>query len=193
MKGVILASASPRRLELLKQIDLEAMVIPSNCDESCREGMTAEEIVKELSLRKAKNVEEKIGKGEYKSPDCPIIGADTLVYCDNKTLGKPKDKDDAFRMIKLLQGRSHTVCTGVTIISRKSTKTFAEISKVEVYPISDEEIWDYIASGEPMDKAGAYAIQGLFSKFIKKIDGDYSNIVGLPLGALYQALKEMEG
>ncbi len=183
---VILASASPRRRDLLKRIGIDAKVIPSECDESLPPGLGAKESVRELSKRKALNVSERTGIADGRV----IIGADTLVSCDGKILGKPADEDAAFDMIKLLQGRSHTVCTGVTVIGKES-ESFVEESEVEVYPISDEEIWEYIRTKEPMDKAGAYAIQGIFSKYIKRIKGDYSNIVGLPLGHLYSVLKHM--
>ncbi|MCR5651400.1 MAG: Maf family protein [Lachnospiraceae bacterium] len=194
MTEFILASASPRRLELLRTIEIEPWVIPAECDEDYGNLTVPEDIVKELSKRKAESVYSNLPAkaGTY------VIGADTLVYCSGEILGKPKDQEDAERMLRLISGGTHEVTTGVTIIKtdrtglHNSTVTFSETSKVTVYPISNEEIRDYISTGEPMDKAGSYAIQGIFSKFIKGIVGDYTNIVGLPLGHLYDALKKME-
>ncbi len=193
MTEYILASASPRRLELLRQIGMEPWVVPSECDENI-EGLTdPEEIVKELSKRKAQSVFDSLPA----KAGTVVIGADTLVYCKGEILGKPEDEKDAARMLRLIADDTHTVTTGVTIIKtdrsglHNQIKTFAETSKVTVYPISDREIEEYIWTGEPMDKAGSYAIQGIFSKFIKGIVGDYTNIVGLPVGRLYDELKKL--
>ena len=191
MAEYILASASPRRLELLRQIGIEPWVVPSECDENIGELSDPEEIVKELSKRKAHSVFE----GLPAKAGTVVIGADTLVCCKGEILGKPQDEKDAFRMISLIADGTHTVTTGVTIIKtdrsglHNQVKTFAETSQVTVYPISDREIEEYIWTGEPMDKAGANAIQGIFSKFIKGIVGDYTNIVGLPVGRLYNELR----
>ncbi|MBR5377368.1 MAG: septum formation protein Maf [Lachnospiraceae bacterium] len=193
MTEYILASASPRRLELLRQIGMEPWVVPSECDENT-DGLTGpEEIVKELSKRKAQSVFE----GLPAKAGTVVIGADTLVYCKGEILGKPADEKDAARMLHLIADGPHSVTTGVTIIKtdhsglHNQIKTFSETSQVTVYPISDREIEEYIWTGEPMDKAGSYAIQGLFSKYIKGIVGDYTNIVGLPVGRLYSELKQM--
>ena len=191
MTEYILASASPRRLELLRQIGIEPFVVPSECDEDVTGISDPEGIVKELSKRKAESVYNNLSV----KAGTVVIGADTLVCCKGEILGKPKDERDAARMISLIADGTHTVTTGVTIIKTDNsglhgnTVTFAETSKVTVYPISDREIEEYISTGEPMDKAGAYAIQGIFSKFIRSIEGDYTNIVGLPLGRLYRFLK----
>ncbi|MBO4373879.1 MAG: septum formation protein Maf [Lachnospiraceae bacterium] len=193
MAEYILASASPRRLELLRQIGMEPWVVPSECDENVEGLSDPEEIVKELSKRKAQSVYE----GLPAKAGTVVIGADTLVYCKGEILGKPQDEKDADRMLHLIADGTHSVTTGVTIIQtdrsglHNQIKTFSETSQVTVYPISDREIEEYIWTGEPMDKAGAYAIQGLFSKFIKGIVGDYTNIVGLPVGRLYSELKRM--
>ncbi len=191
MTEYILASASPRRLELLRQIGIEPFVVPSECDEDVTGISDPEGIVKELSKRKAESVYNNLSV----KAGTVVIGADTLVYCKGEILGKPKDERDAARMISLIADGTHTVTTGVTIIKtdnsglHNTTETFAETSYVTVYPMSRPEIEEYIRTGEPMDKAGAYAIQGIFSKFIKRIEGDYTNIVGLPLGRLYRFLK----
>ncbi len=203
MRRIILASASARRRDLLKKAGIKADVIPSECDETVDDSMSIEDMVKELSRRKAEEVYSKVRMDYEYQPDLSeeeasfiVIGADTMVLCNDERMGKPVNEDDAFRMIGMLQDNIHTVLTGVTIINAlpngaKGVKTFAEISQVEVYPMSVQEIWDYIDTGEPSDKAGGYAIQGKFSKYIKRIVGDYSNIVGLPLGRVYSELKRL--
>jgi len=203
MRRIILASGSARRKDLLKKAGIKAEVIPSNCEESVDETMSVEDIVKELSRRKAEEVYSRLRLDYEYQPELGedegsfvVIGADTLVNCRGERMGKPANEDDAFRMIGMLQDSTHTVLTGVTIINAlpngaKGVKTFVETSEVEVYPMSVQEIWDYIDTGEPEDKAGAYAIQGKFSKYIKRIVGDYSNIVGLPLGRVYSELKRL--
>ena len=117
-----------------------------------------------------------------------VIGADTVVVCDGQILGKPKDRDDAVRMIRLLQGRDHQVMTGVTVILNGQQESFCEMTDVHVYPMTEEEIAAYVATGEPDDKAGAYGIQGAFGVYIRGIDGDYNNVVGLPIARLYHVL-----
>lgn len=184
---MILASASPRRRELLAQIGLTFTVIPSKGEE-VMVGETPAEIVKGLSREKAREVAR-----EHKH--CIVIGADTVVANQNRILGKPVSKADAVEMIKGLQGGSHEVYTGVTLI-RKDFRglrevSFAEETKVFVYPMTADEICSYVDSNEPMDKAGAYGIQGLFGAYIKRIEGDYTNVVGLPVGRLYQELKQL--
>lgn len=189
-----LASASPRRRELLTQIGIDYTVIVSEADE--KTDMTdPARIVEELSVAKAQAVAEKVkaetgaeGIGDY----C-IIGADTIVACDGEVLGKPADEEDAFRMLRMIAGRTHQVFTGVTLLihrdgSGETLANFHEETAVTMYDMSDEEIRAYIATGEPMDKAGAYGIQGRAAAFVKKIDGDYSSVVGLPVGRLYQEL-----
>lgn len=158
------------------------------CQHKRREerSLGAEEMVRRLSRQKAQDVAERYAE------DCIVIGADTVVACDQEILGKPADDQDAFRMLHMLQGRTHEVYTGVTIVegSLDSGKTtvFAEKTEVTMYPMSDQMIWDYIRTGEPSDKAGAYGIQGRAAVFIKSIKGDYNNVVGLPVAAVWQYL-----
>lgn len=127
--------------------------------------------------------------------DVTVIGADTIVTLDGKILGKPSSQEDAVKMLSMLRGRSHQVFTGVTVMSREGenvqTLTFHESSQVSFYPMSDREIQDYVHSGEPMDKAGAYGIQGKGAVFVREIQGDYNNVVGLPVARLYQEMKTM--
>lgn len=184
---LILASQSPRRRELLTQIGIPFTVRVSNSEEKLI-GENPEEIVKGLAFQKAEAVLREAEEGQA------VLGADTVVVLDGKILGKPKDEEDAFRMLQDLQGRAHQVYTGVAILTKDSGEniSFAEETTVELWPMSGEEIRAYIATGEPMDKAGAYGIQGRFAAFIRKIDGDYTNVVGLPLGRVYQEWKRIE-
>lgn len=191
MKKIILASASPRRKELLTQIGLEFEVIVSEADENISAD-TPENLVMQLSAIKAGAVYE---EHKISADNTLIIGADTVVAMNGQVLGKPKDKEQAKEMLKALSDNKHEVLTGVTIISIKSgnivKETFYEKTIVYTYPMTDSEIDEYIESGEPMDKAGSYGIQGIGAKFIKKIDGDYNNVVGLPISRIYQKIKEM--
>lgn len=188
---VILASASPRRTKLLSQAGIRHLVISSTCEESVS-SENPEKVVRELSRQKAEDVYAGYRK-EHGEDNILVIGADTVVSIQGRILGKPKDVDDAFHMISMLQGSTHQVYTGVTLLEYRDAKerkdTFCECSHVQVCPMEDEEIHRYIAGGEPMDKAGAYGIQGEFAVFIKEIEGDYNNIVGLPIARLYQELK----
>lgn len=208
-RKVILGSASPRRRELLAQIGVEFEVRVSDKEEIYHSEIP-EEIVKELALMKAENVmadmtveqvlkkpaTEKTEETEDRQTflkSTVIIGADTVVVLDDKILGKPKDEEDAFRMIQSLQGRGHEVYTGVAVIEfdsegKRSTVNHAVGTKVYVNAMTEEEIHAYIATGEPMDKAGAYGIQGRFAPFIDRIEGDYYNVVGLPVSYVYQVL-----
>lgn len=191
---VILASGSPRRKELLTQAGIEFSIITSDADETPTKTVP-EEIVMELSKRKAEDVYDRVVKeGIFKEgEDNFVIAADTLVFFGQDRMGKPKDKEDAVRMLKELSDNVHDVITGVTILhpadGELRTATFFEKTKVSVYKLSDEEIEAYVATGEPMDKAGAYAIQGYFGKYIKKIEGEYANVVGLPIARVYHELK----
>ncbi len=234
MGRVILASGSPRRRELLAQTGIDFEVIPGDIDEDAvvqalrsaegnaenhaenhggetRTGDLDEtypaQVVKSLSSGKAEAVAAQI-------PEGIVIGSDTIVW-DGEILGKPKDREDAYRMLRRLQGRQHSVFTGVTVLVKGSenvrdakneagagykaeTKEAADIkrhvffceTKVEVYPMTEKETEEYLDTGEAMDKAGAYAIQGKFGLWIKRIEGDYNSVVGLPLSALWQVLKE---
>lgn len=181
---LILASKSPRRRELLAQVGIPFTVRESCCEEKLI-GENPEEIVKGLAFRKAEAVLRE-ADGE-----AVVLGADTVVVLAGEILGKPRDEEEAFRMLQALQGRDHSVYTGVALLCRngKAPVSFAEETKVFVYPMSEEEIRAYIATGEPMDKAGAYGIQGRFAAFIRRIEGDYTNVVGLPVGRLYQEWK----
>lgn len=184
---IVLASGSPRRKELLELIGVEFKIITSNKEEIIT-STNPEEVVKELSMMKAEDVAESV------TGPAIILGADTVVAHGGRILGKPKDKEDAFRMIRSFAGDDHYVYTGVCIIRKEADGSvkkisFAEGTKVTVYPMTDKEIERYVASNEPMDKAGAYAIQGLFAPYIKGIEGDYYNIVGFPIAGIYQRLK----
>ena len=183
MERIILASASPRRRELLTQIGIRFEIIKAEGEEVITSDIPTE-AVKELSAQKAREVASRCG-------GTVIIGADTVVAADGQILGKPKDEADAVRMLTLLQGRDHEVITGVTVIlkSRQREIVFAETTKVHVFPMTEAQILDYVRSGEPMDKAGAYGIQGCFAAWVKAIEGDYNNVVGLPVSALWQILK----
>lgn len=188
MRKIILASASPRRRELLEQGGIPFTVIPSQAEEKITTEQPGQ-AVEELSYLKCSDIyEESLG-------DVLVIGADTVVASEGKILGKPSSQKDAVKMLQSLQGREHEVYTGVTIMAREGNenrkKTFHEKTKVVFYPMSDEEIRSYVNTGEPMDKAGAYGIQGKSAVFIKEISGDYNNVVGLPLARLYQELKNM--
>ena len=202
MNKIILASASPRRKELLKQMGLEFEVMPSHCEEVITRKIPWE-IVMELSSQKARELvykaamdslsDDKSGN-DGDGQNVLVIGADTIVAYKDEILGKPKDKDDAVRMLKLLQGKQHSVYTGVSLVYLKEgiaqTRTFVEETKVFVAPMTDEQIEAYVATGEPMDKAGAYGIQGAFGVYICGIEGDYNTIVGLPLARVYQEMKK---
>lgn len=184
---LVLASASPRRRELLSQIGLEFTVKPSTKEENAKT-TEAGALVQELSRQKAVDIWEQLS-GADNQPELLVIGADTVVCCEGKILGKPHSREAAAEMLTALQGRSHEVYTGVTLYSQSEAITFFECTQVEFYPMTEAEISDYIDSKEPMDKAGAYGIQGLGARFVKGIRGDYNNVVGLPVGRLYQELK----
>lgn len=196
MNEIILASASPRRRELLAQIGIPFRVCVSDCEEIITETLP-ERVVCELSQQKARDVWQKLKKeqgsaaGEVKKL---VIGADTVVAYDGRILGKPADAAQAGEMLTLLAGNTHQVYTGVTFCYQENgtekLHTFYERTEVTVYPMSREEITAYVETGEPMDKAGAYGIQGRFAAYVKEIRGDYNNVVGLPVGRLYQELKD---
>ena len=183
MKSIVLASKSPRRKELLTQIGVPFLCCPAVGEEVISTSVP-ETAVKELALQKAREVRQ-----QY--PDSVIVSADTVVAFDGRILGKPADLEDAIRTLKLLQGNVHSVFTGVTIINGEDEITFAEETRVHVFPMTEEEITAYAASGEPMDKAGSYGIQGRFAAYIERIEGDYNNVVGLPVGRLWQFLKKI--
>lgn len=174
MKKIILASSSPRRKELLKTAGIEFEIQVKEVDESVPEGTPPAEAAKMTAAKKAAAVAE-----DY--ADCVVIGADTIVVANGRILGKPKDEADAESMLRMLSGIEHEVITGVCIIRNGIPETFAQISKVKFYDLTNEEISAYVATKEPMDKAGAYGIQGLGCKLVERIEGDYFNIVGLPV------------
>ena len=184
---LILASASPRRKELLGKIGLEFNIIPAKGEEVVTKNLPWE-VVEELSFQKAKEI------ADMQMEECIVIGSDTIVAKGEKIMGKPKDEADAYQMLSEIAGDVHQVYTGVTLIrTGKESKviTFAEKTDVYLYPMSDEEIYAYIATKDPMDKAGAYGIQGDFAIHVKGIEGDYYNVVGLPIGKVYQELKQL--
>ena len=179
---VILASASPRRKEILGKTGIDFEVQVSDCDENIDEKQP-DKLVMKLSELKARDV-------AAKNPDAIIIGSDTVVAHKGHIMGKPADRAEAISMIKSFAGDIHQVYTGVTIIiPNEKTYTYNICTDVHVLQMTDEEIERYVDTGEPMDKAGAYAIQGLFAPFISKIDGDYYNVVGLPISSVYGILK----
>lgn len=182
MKTIILASASPRRKEILEKHRIAFHIEVSDVDES-HGAMHPAKLVEELSKRKAKAVFEKF-------PGEVILGADTVVAYGDEILEKPKNDEDAYRMISMLQGNVHQVYTGVTVCSPEKEITFSVKTDVYVKKMSPEEINTYIATGEGKDKAGSYAIQGIFSKYIEKYDGDYENVVGLPGKHVEETLKD---
>ncbi len=201
MIQIILASASPRRRELLEQIGLTFEVCPAKGEEIITKS-APEEAVQELARAKAREVASMVRQygvrhGELVTPqDMIVIGADTVVAADGQILGKPGDEEDAFGMLSLLSGRSHAVYTGVALVfldqsGRAGEHVFYEKTIVSMREMSEKEIRRYIATGEPMDKAGAYGIQGKCAIYIDKIDGDYNNVVGLPVAALYRELKKL--
>ena len=210
-KRIILGSASPRRRELLEQIGIEFEIVVSDAREHYK-STRPEDIVRELALMKAEHVAKEVERrekeraeqasipgldtGEAHLRNVVILGADTIVVLDGQILGKPSDEEAAFSMLKSLQGRMHQVYTGVAVLNFDGsgslrTISHAEETKVYVHEMTDEEIRRYIAAGESMDKAGAYGVQGRFAAFIDRIEGDYYNVVGLPVAYLYHTVKEL--
>ena len=181
MSRIILASKSPRRQELIGRITDDIQVIVSDETEDVPSDLTAEEIPVYLAAYKA-------GAVALRCPDDIVIGADTVVILDNEVLGKPRDREDAFRMLRALSGREHTVVTGCCVIGGSRWLSFSETTRVVFYPISDREINEYIATGEPFDKAGAYGIQGKGSLLVRSICGDFFNVMGLPVARLKREL-----
>ena len=230
-KKIILASASPRRRELLTQIGLDFDIVVSETEEKITSTEPAK-VVEELSAQKAEAVWEKLcsmtasqgsvtkaerldegsgvsrtdegseafepeqTSGETTMTDTLVLGADTVVACDGKILGKPADTEAAAAMLTMLQGRGHEVYTGVTILyeqnGERKTLTFHEKTIVHFYPMTDAQIREYVATGDPMDKAGSYGIQGFCARYIRGIEGDYNNVVGLPVGRVYQELHGLQ-
>lgn len=180
---IVLASASPRRQELLRQVGVSFRVIPSGVDEQVATPMTPAELVEHLALIKAEDV-------AAREPGALIIGADTIVVVDDAVLGKPRDRAEAIAMLQQLSGRSHTVMTGVALIEGDRRLVAHEETAVRFRPLTLAQIERYVDSGEPMDKAGGYGIQGRASALIEGIEGDYFNVVGLPLCRTVQMLAQ---
>ena len=170
MQSIILASKSPRRQELIRTITDDVEVRVSDVEEILPEAISPED-----------------------APDRVVVGADTVVILDGQVLGKPKDREDAVRMLRALSGKTHTVVTGCSIICGEREVSFGDSTRVEFYPLSDREIDEYIVTGEPFDKAGAYGIQGRGSLFVKGIEGDFFNVMGLPVARLNRELKAFLG
>ena len=201
MSQIILASASPRRKALLEQIGMEFEICPAKGEEVITESRP-DAVVSELSRQKAEEVAAGVLTYNEQHPDLAtpqdilVIGADTVVAYGDEILGKPKDEEDAGRMLTLLQGNTHSVYTGITLVfidksGRTGEYCFFEKTDVTRYPMDEDEINRYIATGEPMDKAGSYGIQGRCAIYIKQIEGDYNNVVGLPVARLYQELRRV--
>lgn len=185
MAEIILASASPRRKELLSTAGLEFTVRVADVEEVIDENATPDEVVMSLALQKAQAVAQA-------DPTATVIGADTVVVLDGEILGKPENEQNAIEMLTALSGRSHTVYTGVAIINGEKIKNFCEATQVEFFPLTEDEIRGYVATGEPMDKAGAYGIQGKGCVLVRKIDGDYFNVVGLPVSRVCRELRDFD-
>lgn len=182
---IILASASPRRRELLQYIVPEFEVIPADIDETLPSSVPPEKSAEYLAVQKAEHIAKL-------HPEATVIGSDTVVIIDNVILGKPADDADAFRMLKALSGKTHKVITGVCLAGGGITDSFSCVTDVTFYPLSDDEIRAYIATGEPSDKAGAYGIQGFGSVLVRSINGDFFNVMGLPVAALKRRLDKLK-
>lgn len=187
----ILASASPRRKELLEKTGLSFEIIPSFADEKITKTVPSDVVV-ELAEKKASDVFQAVTSDTSDIGDLTVIGADTIVVYHDEILGKPADSKEAYDMLSMLSDRTHQVYTGVCLVTRKDGKknirTFFEKTDVTFYPVYKEDLQRYVESGDPLDKAGAYGIQGDFAIHVKEIHGDYNNVVGLPIGHLYQEL-----
>ena len=179
---LVLASQSPRRIELIRYLGLEPKIYPSGADESSREKDPAL-LTQRLAFLKAEEVQRQFDR------ETLIIGADTVVYDGEGILCKPKTEEEAYLMLSGLSGRTHAVYTGVCLLYGEKKMGFCEKTLMHIAKMTEEEIRDYLAIGESMDKAGSYNIQGPFSRFVKGIEGDYYNVMGLPIARLYQSLK----
>ncbi|MBS4217005.1 septum formation inhibitor Maf [Bacillus sp. FJAT-49711] len=184
MDRLVLASASPRRKEILQKLNIPFTTFSPNADETLSTGLRPSDFVMTLALRKVSLASEHF-------PNAAIIGSDTVVVCDELILGKPKNQEEAYQMLKQLSGRIHSVYTGVAIFHNGETETFYEKTDVEFWELTETNIHQYIKSGEPFDKAGAYGIQGQGALLVKSITGDYYNVVGLPISRLYRTLSAM--
>lgn len=180
---LILASGSPRRKELLSLFRIPFTVVPADVDETMDPAKAPCEEVARLSAKKARAVK--------REPGDVVIAADTIVVCEGKVLGKPKSEENAYHMLSLLSGRDHQVMTGCTVLRGEKCETFTEVTDLHFRTLSEREIRAYIASGEPMDKAGAYGIQGGAALFCRRMEGDYYNVMGLPVCRLWQTLQSI--
>lgn len=183
-KEIILASASPRRKELLQDTGLSFTIIPSQIEEHVAQHLSAGEAIEQLALQKAQDV-----FATY--PDAIVLGCDTMVIWKDKKLGKPKDEADARDMLRMLSGKTHEVITGVALLCRGHTLLFHETTKVTFYEIDEALLTAYVSSKEPYDKAGAYGIQGMGKLLVKGIEGDYFNVVGMPVARVYRELRNL--
>lgn len=184
MEKIILASGSPRRKELLKYLGFDYEIITSEIEEVIDPVLPSDELVVNLAFQKAADV--------YRNHmDRIVLGFDTLVYLDDEVFGKPKSVEEAKEMLQKLSGKTHIVVTGCAIISKQISKSFYAKTRVTFHELTEKEIDDYILTGEPMDKAGAYAIQGYGAKFVDRINGDYFTVMGLPVSRLYHELKDL--
>ena len=185
MKKIVLASQSPRRKEILEKCGISFTTDPSDIDETRNEELSIPLQIEDLSDRKASAVLKRY-------PDCIVIGSDTAVVIHEKILGKPKSEEEAFQMLKELQGNTHQVVTGLCILSNRRKYQNVSVSDVTFADMSDDEIWKYIATDECMDKAGAYGIQGYGGRYITGIKGDFYSIMGLPLNLVYEEMKNFK-
>lgn len=205
MNKIILASGSPRRKEILTQVGISFDVMVSDCEEITDKEIP-EDIVCDLAVKKSTDIARQICEGGiYKNSGHDVlyvVGADTMVYKDDVVMGKPVDGNNAYELINMIQGRSHNVCTGVAITSVinkngelciNETYSFSQTSEVFVMPMDESEIYDYLKQSEWADKAGGYAIQGYFAKYIEGIKGDYYNIVGFPINRFVKEMKKIGG
>ncbi|MBP3447565.1 MAG: septum formation protein Maf [Clostridia bacterium] len=188
---IILASQSPRRKELLEKHDISFRVFVTDADETVTEPMSPSELVAELSYRKAESAAR-----QFQTQNVFVIAADTVVALENEIFGKPKDEQDAFLMLSKLSGKAHSVFTGVTLATVTQGEPIYRkmVCETKVYfkPLTESKIREYIATKEPFDKAGSYAIQGIASEFVEKIEGDFDNVVGLPVGEILPFIREVQ-
>jgi len=184
MKDVILASNSPRRKELFDFLGVKYQIVTKDVVEELKQDLLAEEQAMELAFQKAYAVFKE-------NKDKIVLGFDTLVYTETEIFGKPKDDQDAKRMLKALSGITHMVVTGTAILTKEVSHSFYSKTAVTFYPLTEEEIDKYIASKEPLDKAGAYAVQGYGARFVERIEGDYFTVMGMPVSRIYQEFKKL--
>lgn len=178
----ILASQSPRRQQLLQYLQIDFTVISSDVDEIIEEGIPFEQVVMDLAELKAKHIAKD-------HPDCTVLGFDTLVILNHQALGKPKDRSEAFQMLRMLSGNTHTVLTGCAVVTSTDSITFYDQAEVTFSTMTDTEINEYLDTDEPFDKAGAYGIQGYGARYVQMIKGDFYTVMGLPIHKLYQTLR----